>query len=43
MHSGVAARCRQLMGTIHGTEVVASTCPEISRTTARDLADFCIN
>jgi acetyl esterase/lipase len=43
MHNGVASRCRQLMGTIHGTEVVASCCPEISRTTARDLADFCIN
>jgi acetyl esterase/lipase len=38
--NGVAARCRQVMGTIHGTEVFPMVCPEISRDTARDLAAF---
>lgn len=37
----VAARCRQVMGTMHGTEVFPIACPEISRDTARDLAAFC--
>jgi acetyl esterase len=41
MRAGIAARCRQVMGTIHGTEVFAIACPEISRDTARDLAAFC--
>ena len=39
--AGVAARCRQVMGTIHGTEVFSITCPDISRNTAADLAGFC--
>ena len=39
--NGVAARCRQVMGTMHGTEVFPIACPEISRDTARDLAAFC--
>jgi acetyl esterase/lipase len=38
--NGVAARCRQVMGTIHGTEIFPMACPEISRDTARDLAGF---
>jgi acetyl esterase/lipase len=38
--NGVPARCRQVMGTIHGTEVMPMACPEISRDTARDLAGF---
>ena len=33
-------RCRQVMGTIHGTEIFAIACPDISRDTARDLAGF---
>jgi len=41
MNSGVQARCRQLMGTIHGTEVFPITCPDISHNTANDIADFC--
>jgi len=41
LHSGVRARCRQVMGTIHGTEIVAACCPDISRDTASDLANFC--
>ncbi len=36
--SGVAARCRQVMGTIHGTEVFPMACPDVSRDTARDIA-----
>jgi acetyl esterase len=41
LHNGVAARCRQVMGTIHGTEVFAICCPDISRDTASDIANFC--
>ena len=40
MRSGVAARCRQVMGTVHGTEIFAICCPDISRDTASDLANF---
>jgi acetyl esterase/lipase len=43
MHNGVAAQCRQVMGTIHGTEIIPSCCPDISLSTARDLASFCAN
>jgi acetyl esterase/lipase len=39
--NGQPARCRQVMGTIHGTEVFPMCCPDISRDTARDLAGFC--
>lgn len=38
--NGVAARCRQVMGTIHGTEIFPMVCPDISRDTARDIAGF---
>jgi acetyl esterase len=38
--AGIAARCRQVMGTSHGTEIFTIACPEISRDTARDLAAF---
>ena len=41
LKNGVAARCRQVMGTIHGTEIFPLCCPDISRDTARDLAAFC--
>jgi acetyl esterase/lipase len=41
LRAGVAARCRQAMGTIHGTEIFPIACPEISRDAARNLADFC--
>jgi acetyl esterase len=40
LRSGVAARCRQVMGTIHGTEIFAICCPDISRDTASDIANF---
>ena len=42
LEAGVAARCRQQMGTMHGTEVFAIACPDVSRDTARDLAGFAI-
>ena len=38
---GVEARCRQVMGTMHGTEIFPIACPEISRDTARNIAEFC--
>ncbi|HEX5292157.1 MAG TPA: alpha/beta hydrolase [Streptosporangiaceae bacterium] len=41
LQAGISARCRQVMGTMHGTEVFTIACPEISRDTARDLAAFC--
>ncbi|MGA7051845.1 MAG: alpha/beta hydrolase [Mycobacterium sp.] len=40
LQSGVSARCRQMMGTVHGTEILPVLCPDISRTTASDIADF---
>lgn len=40
LRAGVAARCRQVMGTIHGTEILPFMCPEISRDTAASIADF---
>ena len=41
LRAGVPARCRQVMGTVHGTEIFPLTCPDISRDTARDLAALC--
>ncbi|MBU4317463.1 MAG: alpha/beta hydrolase [Proteobacteria bacterium] len=38
---GVPAVCRQVMGTVHGTETMPVVCPDISRETARSIADFC--
>jgi acetyl esterase len=38
--AGVQARCRQMMGTMHGTEIFSIACPDISRDTARDIAAF---
>lgn len=37
--NGVAARCRQNMGTLHAAELFA-VCPDISRDAARDVAAF---
>src|SRR3546814_17278431 len=38
VQNGVPARCRQVMGTVHSTEVFAATCPDISRDAADDIA-----
>ena len=40
VNAGVAARCRQMMGTMHGTEIFPLVCPDISHDTARDLTAF---
>jgi acetyl esterase/lipase len=40
LRAGVAARCRQMMGTMHGTEIFTIACPDVSRDTARDIAAF---
>jgi acetyl esterase/lipase len=40
MRAGVPAQCRQVMGTIHGTEILPMLCPEISRDTAASIATF---
>jgi len=42
LNNGVAAKCRQVMGTVHGVEIFAICCPDISRDTASDLANFCL-
>ena len=38
--AGGAARCRVAVGTIHGTEIFAVACPDISTAAAKDLASF---
>jgi acetyl esterase len=37
------ARCRQIMGTIHGTEIFPAACPDISLDTASAIANFAAN
>ena len=41
LEAGVPAQCRQLMGTSHAADTMPILCPEISRETARSIADFC--
>lgn len=36
--AGVPARCRQIMGTVHATEVFTACAPDISANTANDIA-----
>lgn len=43
LQSGVPARCRQLMGTCHGIEILPVVCPDIARATARDIAGFVLD
>lgn len=38
LRAGVPARCRQSMGTMHGTEIFPLVCPDVSYDTARDIA-----
>ena len=40
IRNGVDARCRQVMGTVHATEVFPACCPDISRDSALAIADF---
>jgi len=41
LEAGVAAQCRQLMGTSHAADTMPILCPEISRESARSIASFC--
>ena len=41
LSAGVPASCRQLIGTSHAIEVFPAVCPDVSRETARSIADFC--
>jgi acetyl esterase/lipase len=41
LRAGVPARCRQVMGTIHGSDIFVVSCPDISRDTAASIAGFC--
>jgi acetyl esterase len=41
LRAGVRARCRQVMGTVHGTEIFSIACPDISYETAGSIAQFC--
>lgn len=40
LSAGVSARGRTVLGTMHGTEIVPIVCPEISHSTAVDIATF---
>jgi acetyl esterase len=40
--AGVSVRCRQVMGTCHGIEILPVVCPDIASSTALDIADFAI-
>jgi acetyl esterase/lipase len=40
LRAGVSARCRQVMGTMHGTEIFSIACPDVSRDTAASIAHF---
>jgi acetyl esterase len=42
LRSGVPARCRQVMGTVHATEIFPVICPDISQSTASDIASHAI-
>jgi acetyl esterase/lipase len=41
LSAGVPATCRQVMGTVHGTEIFPMACPDVSRETAHSIAAFC--
>lgn len=36
--AGVQARCRQVMGTVHGSEIFSVSCPDVARETAASIA-----
>ena len=41
LRSGVSARCRQVMGTVHGGDLISISVPDISLETAASIAQFC--
>ncbi|HXC19435.1 MAG TPA: alpha/beta hydrolase fold domain-containing protein [Acidimicrobiales bacterium] len=43
LSAGVAARGRTVLGTCHGIEIFPPACPEISHSTAADIAEFAIS
>lgn len=38
LEAGVKAQCRQVMGTVHGTEIFSVACPDVSYETAASIA-----
>jgi len=40
LRAGVPAQCRQVMGTVHGTEILPFMAPDVSRQTAASIAEF---
>jgi acetyl esterase/lipase len=40
LRAGVAAQCRQVMGTMHGAEFIPGVCPDIAEQTAASIAHF---
>lgn len=43
LRAGVSAYCREVLGTVHSTEIFIKACPEISRETASSIAQFATN
>ncbi|MCY3557710.1 MAG: alpha/beta hydrolase [Chloroflexi bacterium] len=41
LRAGQRARCRQIMGTIHGGDIMVLPCTDLALATARDVAAFC--
>jgi len=41
LRAGVPARCRQVMGTVHGAELISIAVPDIAEETAASIARFC--
>jgi len=41
LRAGVPARCRQVMGTVHGAELISIAVPDIAEETAASIAQFC--
>jgi acetyl esterase/lipase len=41
MRAGVTARCIQVMGTVHGTEIFSIACPDVTHDGAARIAEFC--
>jgi acetyl esterase/lipase len=41
LRAGVRARCRQVMGTVHGADILAMLVPDIAKETAASIALFC--
>lgn len=40
--AGVSARCRQVMGTVHGSEIFAVSCPDVATETAASIAHLAL-